>query len=146
MKKNVFILMILGICTAVPAWANYPIGTFIALKGADGAACNATITTERCGPSLATKCYESGQLSAKSGIKMTRTDCSGGNATSFYTYDGDVGTGIYYQGELANCGALNALKNNSDVTKEPGYAWFVKNLGTGYDAGKLSRRRGLYWA
>ena len=137
MKKNVFILMILGICTAVPAWANYPIGTFIALKGADGAACNATITTERCGPSLATKCYESGQLSAKSGIKMTKTDCGGGNATSFYTYDGDVGTGIYYQGELANCGALNALKNNSDVTKEPGYAWFVKNLGTGYDAGKL---------
>ena len=137
MKKNVFILMILGICTAVPAWANYPMGTFIALKGADGAACNATITTERCGPSLATKCYESGQLSAKSGIKMTKTDCSGGNATSFYTYDGDVGTGIYYQGELANCDALNALKNNSDVTKEPGYAWFVKNLGTGYDAGKL---------
>lgn len=137
MKKKVCILILLGFCVAKPAGADYPIGTFIALKGADGAACNATITTERCGPNLSTKCQEAGQESAKSGIKMTRTDCSGGNATSFYTYDGDVGTGIYYQGELANCDALNALKNNSNVAKEPGYAWFVKNLGTGYDAGKL---------
>ena len=137
MKKNVFVFMILGVCATMSAGANYPIGTFVAPKGADGAACNATITTERCGPSLETKCYESGQLSAKSGIKMTKTDCSGSNATSFYTYDGDVGTGIYYQGELANCDALYALKNNSDVTKEPGYAWFVKNLGADYDAGKL---------
>lgn len=133
MRKNIFVFMIFGACVSLPTMA-YNIGEFTAPKGADGAACNATITTERCGPNLSTKC---GQDSAKSGIKMTRTDCNGGNATSFYTYDGDVGTGIYYQGELANCDALNALKNNSNVAKEPGYAWFVKNLGTGYDAGKL---------
>ena len=106
-------------------------------NGDAGAACNSTITTERCGPTLTTKCYENGSLSQKTGVKITKTNCSGSSPVDAYTYDGDVGTGIYYQGELNDCSALTTLKNNTSVTKEPGYAWFVKNLGTGYDAGKL---------
>ncbi len=87
MKKNVFGLVLFCICATMPAVA-YEIGTFVAPKGANGVACQATETRIRCAPGTSIVCGDT----TKSGYRISRTTCLGEALNGYeYLYDGDVG-------------------------------------------------------
>ena len=90
MKRKIFVFTILGVCATMSAWANYPIGTFVAPKGADGingTDCRPTETRTRCYGTGSDKCADS----TRSGVKIVTTQCDGSGSTTSYIYDNNCG-------------------------------------------------------
>ena len=90
MKRKIFVFTILGVCATMSAWANYPIGTFVAPKGADGTNgtdCRPTETRTRCYGTGSDKCDDS----TRSGVKIVTTQCDGSGSTTSYIYDNNCG-------------------------------------------------------
>jgi len=90
MKRKIFVFTILGVCATMSAWANYPIGTFVAPKGADGTNgtdCRPTETRTRCYGTGSDKCADS----TRSGVKIVTTQCDGSGSTTSYIYDNNCG-------------------------------------------------------
>lgn len=96
MRKNIVVLVFLGFVVTTIAWADYSIGTFVALKGADGrdgtngtngTDCRPTETRTRCYGTGSDKCADS----TRSGVKIVTTQCDGSGSTTSYIYDNNCG-------------------------------------------------------
>ena len=96
MRKNIVVLVFLGFVVTTIAWADYSIGTFVALKGADGRdGTNGTNGTD-CRPTeTRTRCYGTGSDkcddTTRSGVKIVTTQCDGSGSTTSYIYDNNCG-------------------------------------------------------
>ncbi len=121
MKKSSFIFMFFGVCAAMPALANYRIGEFVALRGANGT--NGTNGSQ--GPAGPQGCSVSASksniyqnpsdpTSRVVGTHVVLTDsCNSANNQEFDVNHGNDGTSFNFMGTVANCDALYALSNPS---------------------------------